>query len=205
MLTSVLFKLQNLRKNLNLEKDTEDDETVLQNTYDPEKGSPRYTKNKRREREIREKFNLNNSQNQDEITTAKSKRKSKRDLPCLPEPKNITHHIQEDADASEADSSALDPEDAGGGKELKWKSKKGKSTESAAGSQVEAAEDHLLHEYQQQIKQEEEKSMKKTKTEKEVESFLSQNITLNNDVGKKKKKKLQPVTTESDVGCVFLF
>lgn len=203
MLTSVLFKLQNLRKNLNLEKETEDDETVLQNTYDPETGSPRYTKNKRRERELREKVNLNNNQNQDEITT--SKRKSKRDLPCLPETKNITHHIQEDADASKADSSALNPEDAGSGKELKWKSKKGKSAESAAGSQVEDAEDHLLHEYQQQIKQEEEKSMKKTKAEKEVKSFLSQNITLNNDVGKNKKKKLQSVTTESDVGCVFLF
>ncbi|XP_037551163.1 jouberin [Nematolebias whitei] len=189
--------LQNLRKNLNLEKDTEDDETVLQNTYDPEKGSPRYTKNKRREREIREKVNLNNSQNQDEITTAKSKRKSKRDLP---EPKDITDHIQEDADASKADSSALDPEDAGGGKELKWKSKKGKGAESAAASQVEDAEDHLLHEYQQQIKQEEEKSMKKAKAEKEIQSFVPQNITLNNDVGKKKKKKLQSVTTESDVG-----
>ncbi|XP_017276957.1 jouberin isoform X2 [Kryptolebias marmoratus] len=193
--------LQNLRKNLNLEKDTEDDETILQNTYDPEQGSPRYTKNKRREREITEKVNINNSRNQDEITTSKAKRKSKRDLPSLPVPKDISGHIQEDADASKADSSALDPDAAAaGGKELKRGSKKGKSKESAAESQVEDAEDGLLQEYQQQMAQEEERTIKTTETEKEDRRILSQNITWNNDVGKKKKKKLKSVTTESDVG-----
>ncbi|XP_013876780.1 jouberin [Austrofundulus limnaeus] len=196
--TKETIALQSLRKNLNLEKNTEDDETILQNTYDPEQGSPRYTKNKRRE-----KANINNSKNQDEITTSKSTRKSKRGLPTLHSPKDITDHIQEDPDASKDDSRALEPDVGAGGKELKRKSKKGQikgSTEGSAENQVEDAEEHLLNEYQQQIEQEEVATVKKTKAEKEDKSVGSQNITLNNDVGKKKKKKLKSVTRESDVG-----
>ncbi|XP_023122880.2 jouberin isoform X2 [Amphiprion ocellaris] len=194
--------LQNLKKNLNLEKDTDDDETILQNTYDPERGSPRFTKNKRREKEIAEKVNVNNSRNQEEIKTPKAKKKSKRDLPSLPAPEDIISYIEKDADTSKSEV-ALDSDDVAGGKESKQKSKKGKSkkdTEAKAESQVEDAEDKLLHEYQQQIAQEEERTSKKTRVKAEEESVVSQNITLNNDVGKKKKKKLKSVVTESDVG-----
>uniref|UniRef100_A0AAQ5XJR3 SH3 domain-containing protein n=1 Tax=Amphiprion ocellaris TaxID=80972 RepID=A0AAQ5XJR3_AMPOC len=191
-------------KNLNLEKDTDDDETILQNTYDPERGSPRFTKNKRREKEIAEKVNVNNSRNQEEIKTPKAKKKSKRDLPSLPAPEDIISYIEKDADTSKSEV-ALDSDDVAGGKESKQKSKKGKSkkdTEAKAESQVEDAEDKLLHEYQQQIAQEEERTSKKTRVKAEEESVVSQNITLNNDVGKKKKKKLKSVVTESDVGFV---
>ncbi|XP_008285684.1 jouberin [Stegastes partitus] len=194
--------LQNLKKNLNLEKDTEDDETILQNTYDPEHGSPRFTKNKRREKEIAEKVNVNNSRNQEEIKTSKAKRKTKRDVPSLPVPEDIRSYIEKDADASKSEV-ALDSDDVGGGKESKRRSKKGKSkkdTEAKAESQVEDAEDTLLHEYQQQIAQEEERTLKKTRVKAEEESVVSQNVMLNNDVGKKKKKKLKSVVTESDVG-----
>lgn len=65
---------------------------------------------------------------------------------------------------------------------------------------MEDAEEHLLHEYQQQIEQEEEMTVKKAKAEREDKSVVSPNITLNNDTGKKKKKKLKSVTTGSDVG-----
>ncbi|KAM9341563.1 jouberin [Symphorus nematophorus] len=200
--TQETIVLQSLKKNLNLEKDTEDDETILQNTYDPERGSPRYTKNKRREKETAEKVNINNSRNQDEIQTSKGKRKSKRELPSIPVPEDSSSYIQEDADASKSEI-ALEPGDVDGGKEPKRKSKKGKSKgakEAKAESQVEDAEDKLLHEYQQQIAQEDQRSLKKTRAKSEEESVVSQSFALNNDVGKKKKKKLKSVVTQSDTG-----
>ncbi|XP_076604762.1 jouberin isoform X1 [Chaetodon auriga] len=200
--TQETIVLQTLKKNLNLEKDTEDDETILQNTYQPEQGSPRYTKNKRRERETVEKANINNSRNQEESQTSKSKRKSKRELPSLPVPEDNSSYIQEDADASKSEI-ALEPDDGGGGKEPKQKSKKGKSkgsTEAKVESQVEDKEDKLLHEYQQQIAREEERTLKKTRVKTEDESVVSQSVTLNNDVGKKKKKKLKSVLAQSEEG-----
>ncbi|XP_059209875.1 jouberin [Centropristis striata] len=193
--------LQTLKNNLNLEKDTEDDETILQNTYRPEQGSPRYTKNKRRERETVEKVNINNSRNQEETQTPKG-RKSKRELPPLPKPEDTTSYIQDDVDASKSEI-ALEPDDVGSGKEPKRKSKKGRSkgdAEAKTESQVEDAEDKLLREYQQQIVQKEERTSKKTSAKTAEESIVSQIVSLNNDVGKKKKKKLKSVIAQSDVG-----
>ncbi|XP_031703160.1 jouberin [Anarrhichthys ocellatus] len=200
--TQETIVLQNLKKNLNLEKDTEDDETILQNTYHPEQGSPRYTKNKRRERETAEKVNVNNSRNQEETQTSKGKRKSRRELPPLPVPEDTKSYTQEDAEASKSEI-ALEPDGGGGGKEPKRKSKKGKGkgdTEAKEVSQVEDAEDKLLHEYQQQIAQKEERTLKATSTKTEEERVLSQNVSLNNDVGKKKKKNLKSVITQPEVG-----
>ena len=186
-------------------KDTEEDETILQNTYHPEDGSPRYTKNKRREKDVAKKVNINNSRNEEEIQTPNTKRKSKRGLPPLPVPEDSSY-IQQDKDAAKSDI-PFEPDDIGARKETKRKSKKGKSkgdSEAKAETQVEDAEDKLLHEYQQKIAQEEERSPKKTKVKTEEESTVSQNVALNNDVGKKKKKKLKSVLTESDLGCVHL-
>uniref|UniRef100_A0A8D3CBV0 Abelson helper integration site 1 n=1 Tax=Scophthalmus maximus TaxID=52904 RepID=A0A8D3CBV0_SCOMX len=100
---------------------------------------------------------------------------------------------------------AFDPDDVGGAKESKRKSKKGKSkgdTEARAEIQAEGADDKLI--YQQKITQEEERTPKKTKSKTDEESAISQNVKLNNDVGKKKKKKLKSVITESDLGYVCL-
>lgn len=119
-------------------------------------------------------------------------------------PEDIRSYIQEDVDASKS-AIALDAHDAGGGKVPKQKSKTRKSkgdTEAKEESHVEDTEDKLLHEYQQQIVQEEQRTSKKTKAKGEEKSVLSQSVTLNNDVGKKKKKKLKSVVTESDAGCV---
>lgn len=188
---------------MNLEKDTEDDETILQNTYHPEEGSPRYTKNQRREKEIADKVNINNSKNQEEIQTSKAKRKSKskRELPSLPVSEDTTSYIEKDSDATKSEV-ALEADDAGRGKEPKRKIKKGKSKGDE--SQVEDSEDKLLHEYQQQIAQEEDRTPKKTRVKTDEDSVVSQSVVLNNDVGKKKKKKLKSVVTDSDYGCVYL-
>ncbi|XP_062253329.1 jouberin isoform X1 [Platichthys flesus] len=193
--------LQNLKTNLSLVKDTEEDETILQNTYHPEDGSPRYTKNKRREKDVAKKVNINSSRNEEEIQTSNTKRKSKRGLPPLPVPEDSSY-IQKDKGAAKSEI-PFEPDDIGGRKEPKRKSKKGKSkgdSEAKAETQVEDAEDKLLHEYQQRIAQEEESSPKKTKVKTEEGSAVSQNVSLNNDVGKKKKKKLKSVVTESDLG-----
>uniref|UniRef100_A0A3P9PLR3 Abelson helper integration site 1 n=1 Tax=Poecilia reticulata TaxID=8081 RepID=A0A3P9PLR3_POERE len=102
---------------------------------------------------------------------------------------------------------AVDQEDTGGGKGPKGRSKKGKSKDGAkvtTESQVEDREDELLHEYQLQIAQEEERTTKKTRIKEEDGSVIWQNISLNNNMGKKKKKKLKSVATDSDAGCVFL-
>lgn len=145
-----------------------------------------------------EKVNLNNNRNQEEIQTSKPKKKNKRELPSLPVPEGTTSLIQKDADASHSEI-ASEPNDAGGGKESKRKIKKGKSKGDTE-SQLEDAEDNLLHEYQQQIAQEDEKTLKTTKIKTEEES-VSPN---NGEVGKKKKKKFKSVVTESDVGFVYL-
>lgn len=197
------FQLQTLKKNLNLEKNTEEDETILQNTYKPEY-SFRYTKNKRRERDVAEK--INNSINQEEVATSKGKRKSKRELPSLPVCEDATTLTKKDADASKSEITAdLDVVPV-----PKRRSKKGKGkgdTEVTTASQVKDTEDHLLHEYQHHIAQEEEeeeRTLKKTKVKTDEGSSASHHITLNNDVGKKKKKKLKSVVTDSDAGYVNL-
>ncbi|KAM9354825.1 LOW QUALITY PROTEIN: jouberin-like [Pholidichthys leucotaenia] len=183
--------LQNLKRILNLEKDTEDDETILQNT-DPEQGSPRYTKNKRREQEIVEKVNDNNK-------ASKAKRKGKRDLPPNPVSEDISSYIEKDVEAAKSDV-ALDDDDVDNKKKAKWKSKKGKGKETKEESQVEDPDDQLFRDLQEQLALKEEKTLKKTRVKTEGESVVSEHIKLNNDIGSKKKKKLKSVVTESEAG-----
>lgn len=184
-----------MKKSLNLEKDTEDNETILQNTYQPEHGSPRYTKNKQREKETVGKNNFN-SWNQEELQISKGKGKNKRELPQPPVSEDTSPYIQEDKDAEVA----LEPPALDRGKKPRRKSKKGKNkqaTEAKAENRVEDAEDKLQHDYLQQIVQEEEEdSVKKSKTNEE--SVVSPKKLLNNDIGKKKKKKLKSVITQSE-------
>lgn len=58
---------------------------------------------------------------------------------------------------------------------------------------MEDVEDKLLLEYQQRITQDEDETLKRSKVKTEEESFVSQKSTLNNDIGKKKKKKLKSI------------
>lgn len=66
---------------------------------------------------------------------------------------------------------------------------------------MEDVEDKLLLEYQQRITQDEDESLKKPKAKTEEESFVSQKSTLNNDIGKKKKKKLKSVVAQPEERC----
>lgn len=119
--------------------------------------------------------------------------------------KDTPSHILKDADASKSDIS-VEPGD-GGRKEAKQKNKKGKSKGrmvAKAESQVVDTDDEL-HEYQQHVAQVAgERTLRKTRAKTEDKNAASQNITLNNDVGKKKKKKLKSVARESEERCVNL-
>lgn len=189
-------KLQDLKKKLRLKKDTDDDETILQNTYDPEQESPRYTKNQRRENESTQKVNINNSKNETDIQTSSVKRKIKRELPSIPKSDDNSKNLK-DTDAAKSEISI----DGGTEAQHKFKKEKNKGDKKTkAKTDAEDTEDQLLHEYQQQIA--EETSPKKTGVKSEETTDVPQNVTLNNDVGKKKKKKLKSVVTESDLGLV---
>ena len=63
-----------------------------------------------------------------------------------------------------------------------------------AASQQADPEDELLHQYQQRITREEEAER--------TFAPAPDTVALNNDVGKKKKKKLKSAAPESDVGSV---
>ncbi|XDV42804.1 hypothetical protein PO909_011402 [Leuciscus waleckii] len=170
--------LQTLKKNLDLSKDTEDDEAILHNTYDPAQGSPRYTKNRRRERETSEKTNINNAVSDEEPALTSGKKKSKRRLPQLPPlPVQV-----EDNNDRRTDSEI-------NGKHTR-KSRKGKDKSGNDGSRQKEeteTEDDYLQAYQHQISQEEETSGKKTARKKAVEKFTESQM-LNNELEKKKKK-----------------
>ncbi|KAF7704498.1 hypothetical protein HF521_021570 [Silurus meridionalis] len=167
-------ELQTLRKNFT--KDIEEDETILHNTYDPVQGSPRYTKNRRREKEVFKKANIGNEG--EEMHTAPSeKRKSKRALPPSP--------LVQDEDESSKNalrSEVKYPAEADLGQ--KKKGKKGKNRRSDVAKEESESENDLLQDYQQKITQEEQKALKKQKSE-----TLQEITVLNNDGEKKKKKK----------------
>lgn len=201
--------LQTLRNNLDLGKDIEDNETTLQNTYLPDQGSLRFSKNKRREREVAEKVNVNNNGNQEEVQpTPKVKRRGNRELPPAPRHDDASSYViqiegnDDDgaANAKGASSEARsETDDLEKGQKRKSKRGRRRGEEEAAseGREVEA-EDQLIQEYQQQIAQEEERAVKTT-------TSASQEVVLNNEVGKKKKKKKQLRsldTTDKDTSVV---
>ncbi|XP_077094982.1 jouberin [Siphateles boraxobius] len=170
--------LQTLKKNLDLSKDTEDDETILHNTYDPAQGSPRYTKNRRRERETSEKTNINNALSDEEPTLTSGKKKSKRRLPQPPPPL-----VQDEDNNNRRTDSEIN------GKHTR-KSRKGKDksgNDVSRQKEETETEDDYLQAYQHQISQEEETSGKKTARKKAVEKFTESQM-LNNELEKKKKK-----------------
>lgn len=120
---------------------------------------------------------------------------------------------QEVQDVAKPEVSA-DHRDEGRVKELRQKNKRAKSKgalESKVESLVEDVEDKLLLEYQQRITRDEDETFKRSKVTTEEESFVSQKSTLNNDIGKKKKKKLKSVVAQPEerfeslsLLCLFL-
>uniref|UniRef100_A0A4W5PAX7 Jouberin n=1 Tax=Hucho hucho TaxID=62062 RepID=A0A4W5PAX7_9TELE len=204
---TLLVQLQTLKQNLDIVKDTEDDETVHQNTSHADQASPRFTKNKRREREVTEKVNNNNNGNHDEEEQpTKGKRKSKRELPPAPVQQEDSYIIQIDQTDSPAGNAktpkskaSLESEDPVNIQRRKSKKGNNKGGEEVSGVQSEVAveaDDELLHEYQKQMAQEEEmatvkKTVHKKSTTDKTNAAAQEVVALNNEGAKKKKKKLR--------------
>ncbi|XP_036398069.1 jouberin [Megalops cyprinoides] len=202
--------LETLRKNLDLSKGTEDDETVFNNTYRPEEGSPRYSKNRLRERELVEKANNERAVGED-AKRAKSKRKSARALPELPAEDDAPRYIsrteeEDDGKARASKLKAVVEEDSLGRKPGKSKKGRGKGSGEGGAKREEAEldpEDELLQEYQQQIAEEEERVVRRTARRKATErqpSSADQGVVLNNEAEKKKRKKLRSQEAEGEAG-----
>lgn len=176
-------------------KDTEDHETILHNTYDPAQGSPRFTKNKRREREVSEKANISSSSTpQDQPVLPRVKKKNKRNLPA-PASLDVAQ-VSDDWDAARSEVSAVREYGEGG----KGKGKRGRKGKSQGAEEeprgATDAGDELLQEYQQQLSQEEALSLR---------GAAGPSVTsraegiLNNELGRKKKKKKQLKSTEGEI------
>ncbi|KAL4624023.1 jouberin [Arapaima gigas] len=196
--------LETLKKQLDLNKDTEHDGTILKNTYRPDQGSPRYIKNKLREKELSEKVN-NSSSAQKATEFSKSKKKSKRDLPKPQSEDDDTQHIISTDKDGLGPGAISDAVETPGTKAVRRKKGRQKDRrEGADGMRRDGAEaeDGLLQKYQQQITREEERATKKTLSKKadERDSGVTPVVALNNDVGKKKKKKLKSYDTEAEPG-----
>lgn len=162
-----------MKKNLDLSKDTEDDEAILHNTYDPAQGSPRYTKNRRREREASEKTNINNAVSEEEPTLTSGKKQSKRKLPQPPLP---VQDKEDNERRTDAETDGIHTR-----KTRKAKSKSGNDV--SRQKEDTETEDDYLQAYQHQISKEDETAGKKTTRKKAAESQ-----PLNNELEKKKKK-----------------
>ncbi|KAJ8399446.1 hypothetical protein AAFF_G00411580 [Aldrovandia affinis] len=204
--------LKTLKKNLDLSKGSEDDETVFNNTYRPEEGSPRYTKNRQRERESAEKAN-NSALAEEEPKRSKSRKKSVRALPEPPLPDHEPHHIARDGEE-------------GGGKKLeskptskpklepiaipevegppkKCRPKKGQAKEAEdVGARGAEPEDKLLQEYQQQIAEQEEKAIRSTLARKTTEKAgaAERGSSAEQRGREKKRKKLKSREAEGETG-----
>lgn len=177
-----------MKKNLDLSKDTEDDETILHNTYDPAQGSPRFTKNRRREREVSEKTNIIHHASEEVPTLTDGKKKSRRKLPPL------IAHVKGDEESEKRTGADITTETHAG------RARKARKGKSRGGSDVTAqrgeteTEDDYLQEYQHQILKAEEKDTgRKNLTERREVPLL------NNELEKKKrKKKLKSSKQEGD-------
>ncbi|XP_064412135.1 jouberin isoform X2 [Latimeria chalumnae] len=221
--------LETLRNRLDLSKDTEDNETALNNTYNPEEESPRFMKNKLRDRtSAAEKLN-NDDVLGEEGRQAKSKKKKKREI-IKEQPDNEgTLYINDPQIFAQGCKSIKTSKSRPGleqdAAQPKKEKKRTKSTLDdpstkipSKASEEEVEEQHLIQAYMQQVAEEEEETavaataVKKKPKKKLKEQVLSEStssglrhgILLNNEVDRKKKKKTVLVTSENETSAMSL-
>ncbi|RXN00136.1 Jouberin [Acipenser ruthenus] len=208
-------QLETLKNSLDLKKG--DDKTILNNTYNQEEGSPRFTKNKLREKTLTTEKVNNNALTEEERQPAKTKKKKKKkdvteDQGQYEDPQYIISTSAERDDTHttkvaksktnlEADETRQKPE--------RRKAKNASRVPPELSKDEEEEDEQLFQRYQQQIAEEEAKEIKK-KLRKKIAETMSDytvnttNQVLNNEVEKKKKKKTVPVTTEGEISAMSL-
>ncbi|NXO81306.1 AHI1 protein, partial [Sitta europaea] len=191
--------LDTFRNNIDLSKESVNDEAIINNTYNPEEESPRFTKNKLREKaSIAKKIN-NDIVSGEENKQLKSNRKKKKSL--------LQEQFNEEEDLYKPKMGGFEEKtDDFPKKKTKSKSQtdvphqegdrkiKNSLTEVRNVTELEE-EEQLIQAYQLHVAEEEASAIKK-KMRKKLKEQMSEStstvqrheIALNNEVGKKKKK-----------------
>ncbi|XP_074846616.1 jouberin isoform X2 [Carettochelys insculpta] len=209
--------LDTFRNNLDLAKESGNDEVIINNTFNPEEESPRFTKNKLRERaSLAEKIN-NDVVSGEEHKQPRSNKKKKKAV--LQEKYNEEEKVYENKLESFEKQITDFPE-----KKTKSKSQadtscekgdsKIKSTLNEARDVTELQEEEqLIQAYELQMAEDEANAIKekiRKKLKEQMSEFSStvqsQKVVLNNEVDKKKKKKKKevPVVAEADTSVMSL-
>ncbi|NXK86550.1 AHI1 protein, partial [Formicarius rufipectus] len=208
--------LDTFRNKIDLSKESANDEAIINNTYNPEEESPRFTKNKLREKaSIAEKIN-NDIVSGEEKKQPESKRKKKKSL--------LQEQFNEEEDLYEAKLESFEKKTNDFPKK-KTKSKsqtdvlpqeedrkiKNSLTEVRNVSELEE-EELLIQAYQLHMAEDEANAIKK-KMRKKLKEQMSEStstvqsheVALNNEVGKKKKKKKEiAVLSEAETSAMSL-
>ncbi|KAM9382172.1 jouberin [Phaethornis superciliosus] len=208
--------LDTFRSNIDLAKESVNDEAIINNTYNPEEESPRFTKNKLREKaSIAKKIN-NDIVSGEEIKQPKSIKKKKKSL--LQEQFNEEENLCEDKLESfekkindlpkkkPKSKSQIDVSHQGGDRKIK-----NSLTEEKCLTELEE-EEELIQAYQLHVAEDEATAIKKKirmKLKEQMSEFASsvqsQEVVLNNEVGKKKKKKKEiAVLHEAETSAMSL-
>ncbi|XP_029452474.1 LOW QUALITY PROTEIN: jouberin [Rhinatrema bivittatum] len=195
--------LETLRNQLDLVKETENDEAIINNTYHPE-ASPRFTKNKLRDRAaVAEKVNNDvKSEGNKQGKAAKKKQKAVMEeetaFPALTGEADEIQRVKADQD---------DPQQQ---RDKKRRARSAlKSEQTLAGDQEE---EQLIHACELRVSEEEvtairEKIKKKLKEQMAelTSSAQSQRVPLNNEASRKKAKKKEiPLATEAETSAMSI-
>ncbi|NXS53946.1 AHI1 protein, partial [Brachypteracias leptosomus] len=208
--------LDTFRSNIDLAKESVNDEAIINNTYNPEEESPRFTKNKLREKaSIAKKIN-NDIVTGEEDKQPKSTKKKKKSL--------LEEQVNEEENVYEAKLESIEkninyfPK-----KKTKSKSQadvphqegdrkiKNSLTEVRNVTELEE-EEELIRAYQLHVAEDETNAIKKKirmKLKEQMSEFTSavqsHEVVLNNEVGKKKKKKKEiAVLSEAETSAMSL-
>ncbi|NXH42286.1 AHI1 protein, partial [Dicaeum eximium] len=208
--------LDTFTNNIDLSKESVYDEAIINNTYNPEEESPRFTKNKLREKvSIAKKIN-NDVVSGEENKLPKSNRKKKKSL--------LQEQFNEEEDLYEAKLGNFE-EKTNDFPKKKTKSKsqtdvphqegdrkiKNSLTEVRNVTELEE-EEQLIQAYQLHVAEEEANAIK-TKMRRKLKEQMSEStctvqrheVTLNNEMGKKKKKKKErAVLSEAETSAMSL-
>ncbi|KFW63669.1 Jouberin, partial [Pygoscelis adeliae] len=216
VLCSFHLQLDTFRSSIDLAKESVNDEAIINNTYNPEEESPRFTKNKLREKaSIAEKIN-NDIVSGEQNKQPKSNKKKKKSL--------LQEQFNEEENFYEAKLESFEKKfNDFPKKKTKSKSQtdvphqegdrkvKNSLTEVRNVTELEE-EEELIRAYQLHVAEDEANAIKKKIRMKLKEqmsevtsSVQSREVVLNNEVGKKKKKKKEiAVLSEAETSAMSL-
>ncbi|KAJ6660097.1 hypothetical protein lerEdw1_018023 [Lerista edwardsae] len=206
--------LETFKNHLDLTKESGNDEAIINNTYNPEERSPRFTKNKLRDKaSVAEKVN-NNVVSREESKPAKSNKKKKKAV--------LQEQLNEEENLCETKLENFEKQLHVFSKEKLTRVLRADAPHQKGDSNIKSAlnearerseldeEEQLIQAYQQQVAEQEANAIKrkiKQKLKEQMSEFnvQSHQVVLNNEVGKKKKKKKDmPVAFEAATGAVSL-